>query len=161
MKAVLILVVWLFYGLGGSATSPGIDQLAAKFRATGVSVRGPYFYDQWATIVPDIRRTAGPKAIVGYSCGVGATSWAANASRVKVMVAGIQGSVWCPPNPLASNVASAVEIYNPYCWQTGGLGCATYQGRNVKLYQRAVSHAYADVDPYAQATILNAVRKFQ
>ena len=151
------LAVWLFYGLGGHLTSPGIDQIAAQLRAHGAVVHGPYFYDKWASTVPSIKSTAGPKVIIGYSCGVQATAEAAAAAGVKVTVVGIQGSLYCPPPALTRNVAAAVEVWNPSCMGTFGLGCARYTGiANIKLYPRYLSHGGADNDPWTQRVVLRA-----
>lgn len=171
MKAAILavkLIVYIFYGLGGSATSPGMDTLAKELAAIpGVQVQGPYFYDQWQSVASAMQAAprATPKAVEGYSCGVGSTAWAATAAGLQVaLVAGIQASVWCPPTPLTPNILAAHETYNPNCLATFGLGCATYTagagfnpGR-ITLVQRPDLHPYADLDPDALADMVAATK---
>lgn len=168
MKLVIgAILVWLFYGLGGSATSPGVDTIANQLRhEEGVVVRGAFAYEAWRQVAAQVRAAprAAPKVLVGYSCGVGATAWAAAQAGVPVdKIIGIQGSLYCPPNPLTANVRDAVEIYNPNCAETFGLGCAVYRAGphykgHIKLIQRELSHGQADLDPIAQRDVLEAVR---
>jgi hypothetical protein len=167
MKA-LTIIVWLFYGLGGAWMSPGIDQIAAKLRAIpGVTVRGPYHWDQWRAVVPAIKAApAGVlKATAGYSCGNQGATGAAVSSGVPIaMVAGIQASLFCPPVPLSRNIAAAQETYNADCWATIGLGCAAFNAApgfpasRLTFIQRPDSHGYADLDPDAQNDVIRAVK---
>jgi hypothetical protein len=169
MKAALLtvkLAVFLFYGLGGSLTSPGMNTLGQELGGLpGVQVYGPYYYDQWQTVVTNMQALPPgmPIALEGYSCGVGSTAWAATAAGLSVaLIAGIQGSDFCPPTPLTPNIKAAAETYNPNCLETFWLGCATYTpgpGFNpgkITLVQRPDLHPYADLDPDALADMVAA-----
>lgn len=163
------VAVYLFDGLGGAPTSPGVAQIAAQLAALpGVQVRGEFLYDGGETAVQaDIHALpSSVKAVIfGYSCGVQSTATVANAVAPRpIYLAAIQGSVYCAPAPLGANVVAAQETYNANCIATGGLGCAAYQagpelpaGR-ITLIERPDSHGEADIDPDAQRDVVRFVQ---
>lgn len=166
--------VWILYGVGGQSTSSGMDTLAYRLRNLGsqIEVRGPYQFDQWQQVASEMKSTP-PEilvAVAGYSCGANNAPMAAAsvASRTVALVAGIQAStwlsIWCRSPILSRNVVAAREIYNPNCFQTGGLGCQLYQpgpgfaGGRLTIIKRYDMHPYADLDPDAQNDVIEAIK---
>jgi hypothetical protein len=163
------LIVWMFYGLGGSATSPGIDQVAQQAAGvTGIQVRGPFFWDSWQSIEADISGAPATarKALLGYSCGNESVTAipAAMPAVTFAAVVGVQASTYCPPVALTPNILMAQETYNADCAETFGLGCALYQpgpgfpASRLTIINRPDSHGEADLDPDWQKDALNELK---
>lgn len=163
------MIVWLFYGLGGSSTSPGIDQVAQRLVSIpGVQVRGPFYWDSWAGVESDVAGApkSARKAFVQYSCGnYSGTKIAADLQDVTInAIIGVQASVYCAPVPLTPNTLAVQYTYNAECDVTLGLGCAPYQvgtgfpASRLTVINRDDSHGEADLDPDWQADAIAGIK---
>lgn len=116
------------YGLGGQATSPGIDQLRDKIKAKypDIDVPPPFSGNDEGQVVKDIM--AQPKEVPiiigGYSWDADNTSLIARAvfPRTIAYLFAIQPSVYYPTVPIEDNVGEALCVYNPEWISTFGLG---------------------------------------
>jgi len=172
LAAVLLIVVlcvhalaatnvWLFYGLGGQWTSPGIDQIARKARTlSGVGRVATYNYTQTQQVYNEI--LASPPGdqvvIVGYSCGGNSAAVVSSSLPRPNYIAGIQPSLWCGSYSTAANTRVAQDTYAS-CAMTWGLGCAKYYGaaQKIVLIERPDLHPDADTDPNTQADVLGLI----
>lgn len=160
------IVAHLLYGLGGSATSPGIDTLATELRALGVTVRGPYDKDDWQSAASDLPRwTVEKHVVLGYSCGANDVTYicAAVAPKVVDLAVIIQGTEWESMSEIGGNVLHVLHIYNPNSLATGGLGSRVpsfssgFRGKYEPV-TNSDSHPEADLDPAVHAKILSEVK---
>lgn len=169
MNPAIKAQVWLFDGLGGNATSPGVPQIARKLAANpAVQIRGVYLYDsEEEAAATELKSQPSRliKIIFGYSCGVWSTSKVANAVYpISVYLVAIQGSDYCEPQALRTNVIAAQETYNADWIETFGLGAAAYTGApgfpasRITLINRPDSHGSADLDPDAQNDVARFVQ---
>jgi len=165
--------IWIKYGVGGYFTSYGMgpgsgslaDAIAAKF---GSAVKVTSYYQWTDAIAATVNATpvSIKVMIAGYSCGASELPLDAVAVHRPVdLLAGIQASVWCGSYLLPANVAGALEVYNPTCPMTLGLGCRLYQpgpgfaGGRLTVVVRYDMHPYADIDPDAHADVIEAIGK--
>lgn len=165
--------VFVKYGVGGYMTSygmgPGDNSLAgALASAFGPAVRIVGYYDYTADIAAQMSAT--PSSIklaqAGFSCGASAVPQdTAAVTRPVDLAAGIQASLYCGGGALAKNVRHAIEIYNPNCPETLGLGCwlwplgAGFAPGNFTIVKRYDMHPQADLDPDAWNDIVLALRQ--
>lgn len=128
--------VFIKYGAGGYALSPamgpGAGTLGAKLQSKfGARVKIVGYY-QWTDAIASLMAST-PAAIklvsFGDSCGASAGPYdAAAVNRTVDLIGGFQPSIYCGggggfTEPVPANVLSAIEVYNPSCISTGGLGC--------------------------------------
>jgi pimeloyl-ACP methyl ester carboxylesterase len=157
------VAVALLYGLGGSATSPGIVQLYDEIKKIpDVAVLIPYDQSNWQVAAHDISKyTVEKLVVIGYSMGANATTMIADALKpraVSLLVA-IQPTMYEGADTIGPNVVRAVEIYNPNVLETGGLGSRRLTGTHVQYVVNSDSHAYADEDPAVHKLVLDEIHK--
>ena len=168
-SATTRVAVWMFDGLGGQITSPGVAQIGSQLSAIpGVQVRGEYQYNGGeASVIADAKALPASitKVVFGYSCGVWSTSdVAASISPMPVYLVAIQASLYCAPPRWAITCCWPRKTYNNDCLTTGGLGCAVYSGASgyplgrITLIVRPDSHGEADINPDAQNDVVKFVR---
>lgn len=138
--------IYMEYGAGGDALSamlgPGQGTLGQQITNKFPQVRIAGYYD-WTdySVLSAAAAVPSNKSIIfiGDSCGGSIGSFLAAALQRKVLaVMGIQPSDYCPTigstDPVPSNVAYALETYNPNCFETFFLGCRVYTaGASTKL----------------------------
>jgi len=161
--------VWGLYGYGDNwrGTSRGIDEIAEQAR-TIPNVEFVHIWNYWQTTEVAAEITASPPeariVIYGYSCGANAMTVIAHGLdgvRDKLVLAGIQQSLWCGGDPLGGNVAFGQMTYGG-CGQTLGLGCKkllanqAFNGVILNI-RRNDLHSQADNDEDAQNDVLNAI----
>jgi hypothetical protein len=87
----------------------------------------------------------------GYSWGADNTSIiAAKAGRPIKYLFALQPSVYYPTSPLWSNVKEALCVYNPYWFETGGLGFRELTLAPGNATTKLVLDAESDSHPYIQ-----------
>jgi hypothetical protein len=148
------------YGLGGLATSPGMQTLGEKIRKLGKNfiVLGPYDQSEWEQAAEDLARRPKSDLIgaIGYSLGANnVVEIAAELGRRTDYIAGIQPSFWglgvdwSGAISLPPNVGSARNIYNPIFIATFGLGYVRFAapaGFAGKLQISLTNDLHPDVD---------------
>jgi hypothetical protein len=155
--------VWLFYGAGPHSLSSGIDQIARKARPlAGVSRVTVLDYRSTQTAYDQVLATPSSHTVIlgGYSCGSSSALVVARAlaGLRNVAIIGLQPSLWCGRYETTPNIVYA-QATTGTCWQTGGLGCARYQGaaQHTVLIERPQRHLQADQDPDYQRDMLFAI----
>jgi predicted alpha/beta-fold hydrolase len=157
------VAVVLIHGLGGSATSPGIDQLANEIKVASkdIVVLHPYDQSQWSQALADIKKyTVEKLVVIGYSMGANATTFIANglAPREVALLVAIQPTVWENAQPVGKNVIKAIEFYNPNFSETAGFGARKLIGA-LEYDPNHDSHPYADNDPAVHHRILSEIHR--
>lgn len=157
------VAVVVIHGLGGSATSPGIDQLSQEIAhlSKDIVVLHPYDQSQWQQALADIKKyTVEKLVVIGYSMGANATTFVANGLAphpVSLLVA-IQPTVWENAESVGKNVLKAIEFYNPNFPETAGFGSRKLLGA-VEYDPNHDSHPYADNDPAVHQRIKSEIQK--
>lgn len=157
--------VFIKYGAGGYGLSPAMgpgpgtfgDRMRSRFGGK-VMIVGYY---QWTDAVA-AQMSATPlntKLIsFGDSCGASAGPYdAAAVTRNVDLIGGFQPSIYCGggggfTEPVPANVLNAIEVYNPSCISTGGLGCrlwtlaSNFPAGRLTIVQRPDMHPGVNVD---------------
>lgn len=129
-----VVHAWISYGLGGEYLDPpgGESMLVKRLIAIGVNTRAsPYAYSDYQEIINEVLATKKtilpvPKFVIGGdSLGDNNALVIANALRGRAdidLLFGFQRSLYGAQLTVPDNVIEGVEIYNPYWWETFGLG---------------------------------------
>lgn len=153
------------YGAGGqslsSAMGPGAGTFGGRMQARFGSAVYIVGYYQWTDNVSSVIASVPATAMVmmfGDSCGASAVPYdAAGVSRSIALIGGFQPSIYCGngggfTEPVPANVQNAIEVYNPTCVDTGGLGCRlwtlapSFPASRLTIVQRPDLHPGVNVD---------------
>lgn len=163
----MTVVVRIGYGLGGRMTSGGIDRLVQTIAETYPLVDvDAHSSGEMESIIGELNHLQPTDKIV-----VGGYSWGADnapiiCSRVPRPIEycfQLQPSFYYPSTPITSNVKKALCVYNPWFWETGGLGFKRgykAEGNTVTDMQVIMAHdAHPAVDdnPVYHAMIVRAI----
>lgn len=154
-------------GLGGEFTSQGIIELQKLIKQKYPQMNVQRYRGERLSGVIDVltRQPEGTRFIIGgYSWGADNVSIiAARLGRPIEFAFALQPSVYYPTTPLGPNVKEALCVYNPWWFETAGLGfqkLALAQGNNttkLSLVQTHDSHPYVQYDPIYRKMIFEGI----
>lgn len=161
---------WCFigYGLGGKLTSGGIVELQGiikgKYPQMNVQTfRGERAEAMAQMILEQVR--PGDKLILGgYSWSAdNVPAIAKNCGHQVGFLFALQPSIWYPSEPITPNVKEALCVYNPWWFETGGLGFRelTLAPGNtttkLTIQKTHDSHPYVQYDPIYRKMIFDGI----
>lgn len=157
-------------GLGGTYTSGGMVELQGIIKQTFPSLNVlRYSGERLSGVIQMLREQvpASDRLIVGgYSWGADNTSIiAAKVGRTVDYLFALQPSVYYPTTPLGTNVREALCVYNPWWFETFGLGFERLklaegnQSTHLKLIKTSDSHPSVQYDQTYRAMILAGIKQ--
>lgn len=151
------VIVELLYGLGGTATSPGMVQLTQQIKPHVKFIKA-WDESDWESALANAKTWTVEKIVlIGYSMGANNITYIAQGLKHVDLLLAIQPTLYAPAATIGSNVAKTIEFYNPNVFETLGLGSRELTG-NVERIVNSDSHPYADSDPAVHARILKEIR---
>lgn len=156
--------VYMFYGQGGVVTSAGLYHLSNRIHNPPGIVVTMHNWDDYIDVVKDAKSLPeGAKiAIVGYSLGANAATWAAKElSKVDLLILldpslglpGI-GLPAKPVDPIKDNVKKTIHWT---AWSFIGWGRAKVKGHNVEVIDTWCPHEVLDWHEPAHRRTIEAI----